>query len=155
MITLELHNVTIGSQIKGLSLTVEGGQMACIAGNHGVGKTTLVRAVMGFIPVDSGHICVDGELLTPQSAPYFRRHMAYVPQQLSVPEGYHEIQTDYLWLLRRAVENDKPLLIADEPARIPDFDTAREIDQLLRQAVEQGKTVLAVNSRITENQIRL
>ena len=153
--TIELHNVTIGSLIKGLSLTIGDGQMACIAGERGSGKTTLIRAVMGFIPVDSGHICVDGELLTPQSAPFFRRHIAYVPQQLSLPDGYHEIQTDYLWLLQRAVDTNKPLLIVDEPPTMPDFDKGREIDHLLRLAVQQGKTVLAVNNRINENLIRL
>ena len=82
---LELHNVTIGSLIQDLSLTVNDGQLVCLAGDDGVGKTTLLRAVMGFIPIDGGHISIDGELLTPQSAPYFRRQMAYVPQQLSLP----------------------------------------------------------------------
>ena len=153
--TLELHDITIGSQIKGLSLTIEGGQMTCIAGEKGSGKTTLIRAVMGFIPVDSGHICVDGELLTPQSAPFFRRHIAYVPQLLSLPYGYHDVKTDYLWLLQEAVKKDKPLLIVDEPPTTPVLNKCWEIDRLLLQAVQQGKTVLAVNDRITQNQIRL
>ena len=152
---LELHNVTIGSLIQDLSLTVNDGQLVCLAGDDGVGKTTLLRAVMGFIPIDGGHISIDGELLTPQSAPYFRRQMAYVPQQLSLPEGYTEVQTDYLWLLNRAIESGKQLLINDEPQSHLSTEEYWEVDRLLMDAARKGMTILAVNDRITQNQIQL
>ncbi|MCH5308085.1 MAG: ABC transporter ATP-binding protein [Prevotella sp.] len=152
---LELHHVTIGSQVHDLSLTVDAGQLVCLTGAQGSGKTTLIRAVMGFIPVDGGHICIDGELLTPQSAYYFRRQMAYVPQRLSLPDGYTEVNTDYLWLLNKAVNSDKPLLIIDEPQNTLPTDECWEVDRLLMEAARQGKTLLAVNDRITQNQIRL
>ena len=93
---LELHNVTIGQQIRSLSMALSDGQLVNITGQKGSGKTTLLRALLGFIPVDSGHISIDGELLTPLSAPYFRRQMAYVPQNLSLPEGFHGVSTDYV-----------------------------------------------------------
>jgi len=85
---LELHNVCIGERLKGLSLTVDGGRPGCITGGQGVGKTTLLRALLGMLPVDEGHISIDGELLTPLSAAYFRRYIAYAPQHLEVMEGY-------------------------------------------------------------------
>ena len=50
---LELHNVTIGKLIKELSVTIDDGQ---IVGIQGRGKTTLLRAVVGLIPIDGGHI---------------------------------------------------------------------------------------------------
>ena len=101
---LELHNVTIGQQIRGLSATVGEGNVLSITGSKGSGKTTLLRAVLGFLPVDEGHISIDGELVTPLSAPWFRKQMAYVPQYLVVPDDYHEVPTNYLSLLKRAVE---------------------------------------------------
>ena len=152
---LELHNVTIGQQIRSLSLTVADGQMVGLSGSQGSGKTTLLRAVLGLIPIDGGHISIDGELLTPKSAPYFRRQMAYVPQHLSVPEGYNKLDTSYLSLLRKAVESDKSLLIVDEPAQPVSEDDLQAIDRLLRQATQRGAAVLAVNSRILQNQVRL
>lgn len=152
---LELRNVTIGQQIRSLSLTVGDGQLVGISGSQGSGKTTLLRAVLGLIPIDAGHISIDGELLTPKSAPYFRRQMAYVPQHLSVPEGYNKLDTSYLSLLRRAVESDKSLLIVDEPPQPVSEDDLQTIDQLLRQATQRGATVLAVSSRILQNQVRL
>lgn len=152
---LELRNVTIGQQIRSLSLTVGDGQLVGISGSQGSGKTTLLRAVLGLIPIDAGHISIDGELLTPKSAPYFRRQMAYVPQHLSVPEGYNKLDTSYLSLLRRAVESDKSLLIVDEPPQPVSEDDLQTIDQLLQQATQRGATVLAVSSRILQNQVRL
>ena len=155
MVMLELHQVTIGQLIREFSLTVSGGQLVCLSGARGSGKTTLLRAVLGFLPIDGGHISIDGELLTPQSAPYFRRQTAYVPQRLSVPDGYRMVSADYLWLLRLAVESGKPLLIVDEPLQPLSDEDCRTADSLLEEAARRGCTVLAVNPRVTTNQIRL
>ena len=141
---LELRNISVGGRIRGLSLTVNDGQMACISGEKGSGKTTLLRAVLGFIPVESGHISIDGELLTPRSASYFRRQMAYVPQYLSVPEGYTAVPTDYLQLLERAVHSEKMLLVVDEPSEEVTPEKAEAIDRLLQEAIQRGATVLAI-----------
>ena len=151
---LELHNVTIGQQIRSLSLTVEDGQLVCLSGSPGSGKSTLLRAIMGFLPVDAGHISIDGELLTPKSAPYFRRQMAYVPQHLEVPEGY-PLDTDYVKLLTKAIESGKPLMIVDEPPKPIDGVAETLVDNLLRDASLRGISVLAVNERITQNQVKL
>ena len=152
---LELHNVTIGQQIRGLSATVGEGNVLSITGPKGSGKTLLLRAVLGFLPIDGGHISIDGELLTPRSAPYFRKRMAYVPQKLVVPDDYHKVPTDYLSLLKTAVESGKPLLIIDEPQHEMSAAEMEQIDHLMQDAVQRGATVLAVNSRITDNQVQL
>ena len=144
---LELHNVTIEPLIRSLSLTAGDGSLVGIAGAKGSGKTTLLRAILGFLPIDGGHISIDGELLTPLSAPYFRRFTAYVPQRLSVPDGYRDVPTDYMELLRRAVESRKPLLLADEPPEPLSAEQAAEAERLLRLATEQGTTVVAVGAR--------
>ena len=148
---LELHNVTLGDHIQRLSLTVSDGQMMCITGQHGSGKTTLLRAVLGFLPLKEGHISIDGELLTPRSAPYFRRQTAYVPQHLSVPEGYNAVPTDYLQLLEKAVRSEKKLLIIDEPSEEVTPETAEAIDRLLTEAIQRGATVLAIIQHSSPN----
>ena len=162
---LELHNMTIGQQIRALSLTVSEGQLVTITGSKGSGKSLLIRAVLGLIPIDDGFISIDGEVLTPMSAFYFRRQMAYVPQYLSVPEGYkggglehwNELSADerYMLLLNKAIASDKQLLIVDEPPQPLAVETENAIDQLLKEAAQCGKTVLAVNSRIKNNQFKL
>ncbi len=141
---LELHHVSIGQPIKELSLTVNDGQMLTITGAEGCGKTTLLRALVGLIGIDQGHISIDGELLTPRSAPWFRRRMAYVPQYLSVPDGYDEVPVDYVLLLERAVASGKQMLIADEPSKPLDEERMERVVALLEKAQQQGMTVIAV-----------
>lgn len=152
---LELHNVTIGQQIRGLSATVSEGNVLSIMGSQGKGKTTLLRALLGFLSIDEGHISVDGELLTPLSAPYFRQQIAYVPQHLEVPEGYEEVPTDYMRLLEHAVHSGKQLLIVDEPGEPLSSEDAIRADRMLSEAAERGATVVAINTRITLNQVQL
>jgi ABC-type Mn2+/Zn2+ transport system ATPase subunit len=151
---LELHHVTIGDRLRDVSLTVGEGQVLTVTGTPGAGKTTLLRAVLGFIPVDSGHISIDGELLTPRSAPWFRRQTAYVPQQLTVPEGYNKLGDGrwsemtaterYLWLLRKAVASGKSLLVVDEPPQGVTDDEMATIGRLLQDAATKGAAVLAI-----------
>ena len=162
---LELHHVTIGQQIRHLSLMVNDGELLTVSGSQGSGKTTLLRAILGFLPVDEGHISIDGELLTPQSAPYFRRQMAYVPQQLSLPDGcqlkgfeqWTEMTPDsrYLLLIKRALQSGKSLILVDEPAVALAVETAMQVDQLLREAAGRGMTIVAVNERIIDNQVKI
>ena len=152
---LELHNITIGQQIRGLSVTVGDGKVLSITGSQGKGKTTLLRTLLGFLPVDEGYISIDGELLTLRSAPWFRKQMAYVPQHLEVPEGYDKVPTDYMALLERAVGSDKKLLLIDEPREALSYEDNERRERLIGEAAEHGAIVVAVNTRITPNQIEL
>jgi urea transport system ATP-binding protein len=77
-----------------LSLEVAEGSCTCLMGRNGVGKTTLLRAIMGLVPIRSGRIEYAGESLA--GAPVERRARAgigYVPQgreifaQLTVEEN--------------------------------------------------------------------
>ena len=113
---LELHNVILKPLRQSVSLTVSDGQLACICGPKGAGKTAVLRAVMGMLPIDGGHISIDGELLTPLSAPYFRKQMGYVPSRLVPLPGQDrvfDVQQQLLALganrqLRLETEDDRP-----------------------------------------------
>ena len=71
-----------GTQILwGLDLDIKAGSITCIMGRNGVGKTTLLKAIMGLLPIKSGDITMEGETLNKQSAE--KRAYAgigYVPQ---------------------------------------------------------------------------
>jgi len=64
-----------------VSLDVPSGTLACLMGRNGVGKTTLLNAMMGLLPVRSGRVLLDGRDLT-REAPYRRARagIGYVPQ---------------------------------------------------------------------------
>jgi len=46
--------------LKGISVTVEQGQLVTLLGPSGCGKTTLLRAIAGFITLDAGAVTIDG-----------------------------------------------------------------------------------------------
>ena len=53
-----------GTQILwGLDLEIETGSITCIMGRNGVGKTTLLKAIMGLLPIKSGEITMKGAVL--------------------------------------------------------------------------------------------
>lgn len=66
-----------------LSFLIQPGDICCVGGGSGSGKTTLVRSVLGFCPVASGYISIDGELVNWLSAPTFRRQIFYIPSDVS------------------------------------------------------------------------
>ena len=77
-----LHQYYGGSHIlRGLSFEAKVGEVTCLLGRNGVGKTTLLRCLMGLVPARDGSIEWEGKpitLLKPQQ----RVHagIAYVPQ---------------------------------------------------------------------------
>ncbi len=54
--------------LRELSLTLETGQIACLLGASGCGKTSVLRAIAGFEPLDGGSIRLDGRLLSGEGA---------------------------------------------------------------------------------------
>jgi ABC-type cobalamin/Fe3+-siderophores transport system ATPase subunit len=85
---LEAKNVTIavGERVvaEDLSFIANDGELTCITGDAASGKTTLIRTLMGFLPVKAGFVSVDGELLTIYSSHAFREMMVYLPQDAQV-----------------------------------------------------------------------
>ncbi len=71
-----------GSHIlRDLSLEVQLGKVSVILGRNGVGKTTLLKTLMGLVPVKTGNIVFDGQDLT-HATPYERARagIGFVPQ---------------------------------------------------------------------------
>lgn len=82
---IEAENVTLhygGSQIlHGVSLSAAPGEVACVMGNNGVGKTSLMNLLAGRHPRSGGELRLMGERLGRVTAQGMaRRGVAYVPQ---------------------------------------------------------------------------
>ncbi|SDQ17751.1 urea ABC transporter ATP-binding subunit UrtE [Pseudomonas sp. B21-012] len=77
-----LHQYYGGSHIlRGLSFEAKVGEVTCLLGRNGVGKTTLLRCLMGLLPTREGSVHWEGQAITTLK-PHQRVHagIAYVPQ---------------------------------------------------------------------------
>jgi urea transport system ATP-binding protein len=83
MLQVEHLNQYYGSShtLRGVSLTVERGQCMALLGRNGVGKTTLLKCLMGVLPVARGTVTWNGRDIT-RLKPHRRAAggIAYVPQ---------------------------------------------------------------------------
>jgi branched-chain amino acid transport system ATP-binding protein len=74
--------------LNGVSFAVNQGEFIGILGHNGMGKTTLLKALMGFLPATGGHVRLDGSDVT-AAEPYGRARLGlgYVPQGREIFPG--------------------------------------------------------------------
>ena len=82
---LETRGLTLhygGSQIlNGVDLSAAKGEVTCVMGTNGVGKTSLLKAISGTHPRSGGDVTLDGEVIGKASAHALaQKGVAYVPQ---------------------------------------------------------------------------
>ena len=86
---LHINNACIafGTEVlfSGFEMKLEKGETACIVGQSGCGKTSLLNAVMGIVPLYEGTIKVGGTLLDKSTIDLVRRQIAWIPQELALP----------------------------------------------------------------------
>lgn len=80
--TLQLGGRTL---LHDFDLTLNVGEWVCISGESGCGKTSLLRAIMGFLPFQAGTVRIQGTELSAQTVEQLRKKVAYVPQELFLP----------------------------------------------------------------------
>jgi urea transport system ATP-binding protein len=66
MLNVDNINLYYGAAqaLRGVSITAEPGKVTCVLGRNGVGKTSLLRALVGQYPIASGSITFDGTYLS-------------------------------------------------------------------------------------------
>lgn len=85
-IALDVQDVTSGYKasvvLRKLSLTVEQGEAVALLGKNGMGKTTMLKTIMGYLPKKAGTIRLHGQDIT-RLPPHriARSGIAYAPQE--------------------------------------------------------------------------
>ncbi len=90
---LELRRVTIGYDVtkpvlEDINFSVDTGEICCILGPNGVGKTTLFRSILKFMPILNGEIRIDGKDIRSWPHSVLAKYTAYVAQYHNPPFPY-------------------------------------------------------------------
>lgn len=88
---LELQNTTIGYDtplIKGISTTLDLGEMVLLVGNNGVGKTTLIKTILNQIQPLNGNILINKKFTKSLSHKEMAEQIAVVFSKSSIPTNY-------------------------------------------------------------------
>lgn len=81
--TLKVTNLSGGYYhkeiISDLNFTIHDGEIVCMAGLNGAGKSTTIRHIMGLMKPFKGEISLDGQKLSDQRMAY-QKQIAYIPE---------------------------------------------------------------------------
>ena len=121
---LTLKHVTCGYGttpiLKDVSLTLRQGEIVCILGPNGIGKTTVFRSVLGFLKLLDGEVLLDGIPRDRMRARDFAKCVGYVPQSHEPPFPY---SVPDVVVMGRAAHL--------RPFEAPGFEEYRIVDQVL------------------------
>lgn len=108
--SIRLEQVTLryaGRDVPALcdvSLNLPAGSTTAITGPSGAGKSTLADVLMGLVAPDAGTLRVDGVAVDAAQRPRWRRHVAYVPQEIFL---FHDsIRANLLWAAPEATDTE-------------------------------------------------
>ena len=93
--------------LKNMSFTAEKGQITCLIGINGAGKTTIMKSIMALTPIDGGEILIDGQKINKDAY----EKITYIPDRLTMLPSYtiaeaFDFMNDFYktWNERRATE---------------------------------------------------
>lgn len=77
--------------LSGVNFELSEGEILCLLGPNGVGKTTLFKTILGLLAAKQGRITLDGEDVTRMSPAKLAKNIAYVPQTNAIPYPFRVI----------------------------------------------------------------
>ena len=100
--------------LRDVSFRVPRGAITALVGPSGAGKSTTVDLALGLLSPRDGDIRIDGRPLVPADLPWWRSHVAYVPQETALIPG--TLRDNLAWSVQRACTDDECWLALDEAA---------------------------------------
>jgi iron complex transport system ATP-binding protein len=161
---LRLQNGCIGYSgtviLRDISLTIDPGEVVSVVGPNGVGKSSLIKAASGTIPLGSGWVRIWNQDLSRLAEPERARLVAVVPQATNLPR-YYSVEdvvmigrTAYQgWLERESREDREAVELAMglteissmRAARIGELSGGEQQRVLIARALAQSTPVLMLD----------
>lgn len=104
--------------VRDISMDVGEGEILCLLGPNGVGKTTLFKTILGFLKLQGGEILLNGENINSMSKKRIAKAVGYVPQAHTPPFPFNVIdvvvmgRTAHLGMFDSPTKKD--IIIAEE-----------------------------------------
>lgn len=78
------YNAQSEPAVSNISVSLERGEIYSLVGHSGSGKSTLADIILGLLQLDSGSLVVNGQALSQEDLPSFRRKLGYVAQSIFI-----------------------------------------------------------------------
>jgi len=157
---LEVRNAHCGygtkTVIKDISFSVAPGELLCLLGPNGVGKTTLFKTILGLLPLKSGQILLNGENVSSWSRRRFAAKVGYVPQAHTPPFPFQVLdvvtmgRTAHLGVF--ASPSARDVAIAEEALHTLDILHLRD---LVYTEISGGERQLVLIARALAQQVEI
>jgi len=162
MLEIKSLSISYGTRpvLHNISFELAVGTILAVIGPNGAGKTTLVRAITGFVLVQSGQILVQGRDINRLSAPERARQIAVVPQARQLPPAFTAWETVLLgrtphlnWLgqtsprdeeiVRQVMQRTATIDLAERP--VGELSGGEQQRLLLARALAQAAPILLMD----------
>lgn len=88
---IELKNISLSFEkvnlFKNFNLKIKENEKILIYGKSGIGKSTIIKLIMGFIQPDEGEVLINGKKLDKKNIWNFRKRISYVSQENDLTGG--------------------------------------------------------------------
>jgi ATP-binding cassette subfamily C protein len=94
-----------GRGVSTISFEIIAGHITALSGPSGSGKSTLADLALGLLTPQTGTVSVAGTQLTEEDLPWWRSHVAYVPQQTHLIPG--SLRENLIWSIPGEVSDEQ------------------------------------------------
>ncbi|NTW70790.1 MAG: ABC transporter ATP-binding protein [Eubacteriaceae bacterium] len=98
--------------LNDISFTLKKGEMLCVLGPNGCGKTTMIQCILGMNKVEKGEIFIEGENISDISMTEMAKKISYIPQKQKHTFDYTVLE----------------IVLMGRTAHISMFDSPRKMD---------------------------
>ena len=176
---ISLSHLSVGytasqALVSDVNVELQSGQLHCLIGRNGIGKSTLLKTLTGFLPKLSGNLLLDGKGIETFTQQALARKISIVltqkpdVQNLTVAEviglgieplRHRMIQTlsdgeRQKVMIAKALAQGTPIILLDEPTAFLDFPSKAETFQLLRSMAHEKDKLIVLSTHDLELAVR-